>query len=76
MWTSHVAVGPSHSFNNLPIIIAGSAGGYLKQGQYLNAGSNITNNRLFNTLASAMGVPTTNFGGSGLTGGELDVIKA
>ena len=25
MWTSHVANGPSHSFSNLPIIIAGSA---------------------------------------------------
>jgi hypothetical protein len=75
MWTSHVATGPAHSFNNLPIIIAGSAGGYLKQGQFINGG-NVTNNRLFNTLATAMGVPTTNFGGSGLTGGELDVIKA
>ena len=30
--------GPSHSFKNLPIIIAGSAGGYLKQGQYVDAG--------------------------------------
>jgi len=22
VWTSHIAIGPSHSFNNLPIIIA------------------------------------------------------
>ena len=36
MWTCHVANGPSHSFNNLPIIIAGNAGGYLKQGQYVD----------------------------------------
>ncbi len=82
LWTSHVAVGPSHSFSNLPIIIAGSAGGYLKQGQYLNAGSNVGNNRLHNTLATAMGVNKdsgglTNFGaGSGLTGGIIDSLKA
>lgn len=54
MWTSHVAAGPSHSFRNLPIIIAGSPGGFLKQGAYVNGG-NVGNNRLFNTLANAVG---------------------
>jgi hypothetical protein len=76
MWTSHVAVGPSHSFSNLPIIIAGSAGGYLKQGQYVNAGSNVTNNKLHNTLATAMGLPTSDFGGSGLSGGTIAAMIA
>ena len=61
LWTSHVAVGPSHTFNNLPIIIAGNAGGYLKQGQYVDAG-NTNNNKLLNTLITAMGLPTENFG--------------
>src|SRR4029079_17060904 len=28
MWTNHVADGPSHSFKNVPTIIAGNAGGY------------------------------------------------
>ena len=32
MWTNHVADGPSHSFRNVPHIIAGNGGGYLKQG--------------------------------------------
>lgn len=75
MWTSHVAAGPSHSFSNLPIIIAGSAGGYLKQGQYIDAG-NATNNKLLNTLISACGVPTENFGGSDLGGGLLTGMLA
>ena len=80
MWTSHVASGPSHSFNNLPIVIAGSAGGYLKQGQFVNAG-NVGNNRLYNTLASAVGARkatggVTDFGGSGLTGGIITAMKA
>lgn len=60
MWTSHVAQGPSHSFGNLPIIIAGSAGGYLKQGQYVDAG-NANNGRLLHTLATAMGLENPNF---------------
>jgi hypothetical protein len=74
IWTSHVAAGPSHSFRNLPIIIAGSAGGYLKQGQYVNAGG-VTNNKLYNTLASAMGVPLENFGGSELQGGQIAALR-
>jgi hypothetical protein len=80
MWTSHVAAGPSHSFRNLPIIIAGSAGGYLKQGQYVNAG-NVTNNKLYNTLATAMGCkngtgPLENFGPSDLAGGQIAAMRA
>ena len=52
MWTNHVADGPSHSFRNVPHIIAGDAGGYLKQGAFIDAG-NVTNNKLFNTLIPA-----------------------
>lgn len=52
MWTNHVADGPSHSFKNVPHIIAGNAGGALRQGQFIDAG-NVTNNRLFNTLIAA-----------------------
>ncbi len=80
LWTSHVAVGPSHSFNNLPIIIAGSAGGYLKQGQFVNAGS-VGNNKLHNTLLTAVGCtdnggPYESFGGSGLSGGQISAMLA
>jgi len=80
LWTSHVAVGPSHSFNNLPIIVAGKAGGFLKTGQYIDAG-NVTNNRLLNTLITASGVrdnggPVTNFGDPSLDGGLIDAMVA
>jgi hypothetical protein len=51
--TNHVAEGPSHSLRNVPHIIAGSGGGYLKQGQYIDAGSNMGNNKLFTTLINA-----------------------
>jgi hypothetical protein len=52
MWTNHVADGPSHSFHNVPHIIAGDGGGYLKQGAFIDAG-NVTNNKLFNALITA-----------------------
>jgi hypothetical protein len=71
MWTNHVADGPSHSFKNVPTIIAGNAGGYLKQGMYVDAG-NVTNNKLFNTLIAAAVRDktswTTNFGQGGGSG--------
>jgi hypothetical protein len=54
MWTCHVAAGPSHSFRNLPIIIAGSGGGYLKQGQYVDA-AGANNGKLLTTLVTAAG---------------------
>ncbi|WP_437595392.1 DUF1552 domain-containing protein [Sorangium sp. So ce590] len=52
MWTNHVADGPSHSFRNVPTIIAGNGGSYLKQAEFIDAG-NVTNNRLFNGLIAA-----------------------
>lgn len=78
MWTNHVADGPSHSFKNVPTIIAGNAGGYLRQGAYVDAG-NVTNNKLFNTLIAAAVRDKTswtmNFGqGSGT--GAIDAIVA
>ena len=36
MWLQELSDGAAHNLNNLPIIIAGSAGGYLKQGQVVN----------------------------------------
>jgi hypothetical protein len=72
-WTSHISDGPSHSFKNLPIIIAGSAGGYLKQGAYVDAGES-SNARVLNTLITANGVPTENFGTGGT--GVVDEMLA
>ena len=63
-WTSHISDDPSHSFSNLPIIIAGSGGGYLKQGAYIDGGGS-SNAKVLNTLMTANGVPTENFGTGG-----------
>ena len=39
MWLPELADGNAHNNNNLPIVIAGSAGGYLKQGVSVNVDS-------------------------------------
>src|SRR6187431_302328 len=52
LWTNAIAECPSDSFKNVPNIIWGDGGGYLKQGAYVDAG-NTTNSPLLNTLISA-----------------------
>lgn len=74
MWTSHVAEGPSHALSNLPILIAGSAGGFLKQGQYIDVGP-VRNRMLFNTLLTAMGIPTEDFGSGGGMSGTTGLLR-
>lgn len=54
-WTNHVATG-SHSVTNVPIIIAGSGGGYFKQGEFVQA--NGENKPLLSAAAEAAGAGT------------------
>jgi hypothetical protein len=76
MWTLNYADGMSHSFRNVPHIIWGNAGGYLKTGEYLDVGP-ITNNTLLTTLISAAlqdaGESVEDFGDAS---GQLDAIRA
>jgi hypothetical protein len=55
LWTNDLANGPPHSTQNVPQILAGSAAGYLKTGNYIDAG-NVTHNKLFNTIINAVGI--------------------
>jgi hypothetical protein len=77
LWTNSFSDGPSHSFVNVPHIIWGSAGGYLKQGEFVHAGD-VSNNRLLNTLISAAiqdtGSSVEDFGQG--PPGQLDVMRA
>jgi len=77
MWTTHIADGPSHSGTNVPHIIWGNGGGFLKTGQFLDPGK-ITSNKLHNTLITAAirdkSTATVNFGmgtGTGMITGML-----
>lgn len=65
--TNDLSTGPPHGYNNLPYVIVGSLGGYLKQGQYVDAGK-VYNNKIWNTIGAGVGC-TNNLDG---TGGPLD----
>ena len=81
VWTNDLGHGVSHNYQNIPWVLAGSCGGFLKQGQYVDAG-NVTHNKLFNTLLTAVGVrkadgsPVDDFGDPGLAKGMIDSLKA
>jgi hypothetical protein len=76
VWMNELTDGKAHSFNNMPVVIAGSAGGYLRQGQVVNcsASGNLEavtgapHNKLLTTLLNAVGArapgggPVTSFG--------------
>lgn len=65
VWINDQAQGPSHSSQNLPYIMAGSANGYFKQGQYVKADEDNTHCRLLNMIGTAVGLRST-------SGGDLD----
>jgi hypothetical protein len=75
MWTN--AIAECDTFRNVPHILWGDGGGYLKQGAYVDAGG-VSNNRLQNSLISAAiqdtGETMEAFGTG--TGGQLEVVLA
>jgi hypothetical protein len=64
IWFNDLGNGPAHSAKNCPWIIAGSAGGFLKQGQFIRVSGGDTNAlthaRLLNTIGSAAGLRKSN----------------
>jgi hypothetical protein len=77
LWCNELGVGNNHSHQQLPMLLIGSAGGYLKTGQAVTMPAGTPHNRLLITLANAMGVPTTTFGNPKFcTGGPIKEIVA
>jgi hypothetical protein len=59
IWVNDLGNGPAHGADNCPVVIAGSAGGVLLQGQYVRIpdGSGDSNHaRVLNTIGSAAGL--------------------
>ncbi|HKU43555.1 MAG TPA: DUF1552 domain-containing protein, partial [Polyangiales bacterium] len=63
VWFNDLADGPAHSSKNMPWVLAGSAGGALKTGQYIKGDWTI--NRIHNTIGAAVGAKNA-------SGGRLD----
>ncbi|MEL6348556.1 MAG: DUF1552 domain-containing protein [Myxococcota bacterium] len=80
--TNDLGAGVSHTYRNIPWVIAGSADGFLKGGQYIDLGGDVTHNKLLSTLATAVGVRKDNgdwvddFGDSSLETGLIEEIIA
>jgi hypothetical protein len=82
VWLNDLANGPAHATRNMPYVLAGSCGGKLKTGVYVDAGNQasnqyVTHNKLLNTLGAAVGVknasggPLDDFGDSSLAKGNI-----
>lgn len=79
MWTNDLANGVGHGYRNLPYVLAGSGGGYLRTGHYIDARDTgnresdnwVPHNQLYNTVLNAVGVgevlgaPVEDFGHKG-----------
>jgi hypothetical protein len=72
MWLPELSDGAAHNLNNLPIIIAGSAGGYLKQGAIVNVEGKGTIGK-GNSESSCQNGGT--IGNTGSSGGNFPINK-
>jgi hypothetical protein len=80
VWTNDLA-DKYHSYKNVPQVLAGGCNGFLKTGQYIDAGG-VDNNKLWNTVGSAVGCKNANgdnlddFGDPELEPGLIDAMLA
>lgn len=71
LFMSEIARGNTHSHMDMPFLIAGSAGGYFKTGQFLDFAGDRSHVDLLVSLANAMGHPITTFGEEEFVQGPL-----
>lgn len=80
--TNDLGAGVSHTYRNVPWVIAGAGDGLLAQGAYVDVGGDVTHNQLLSTLISATGIRKANgdlvddFGDPGLTSGTISAMLA
>jgi hypothetical protein len=86
VWLNDLSNGPPHSTQNMPYVCAGSCGGALKQGVYVDAGDAatkkfVTHNKFLNTIGAVVGCKNAagagldDFGDSALAKGQIPQMK-
>lgn len=81
VWLNDLGNGPPHGGNNVPWLLAGSCGGSLAPGRFVDLGG-VGINRVLNTILTAVGCthadgsPIDDFGDAGLTRGVLTDLLA
>lgn len=73
---SELARGNTHSHTDAPFLMAGSAGGYFKTGQYVSVPGKVPHNNLLVSLLNAMDIPATTFGMPEFCSGPLSGLTA
>lgn len=71
MWCSELAVGNTHSHRNLPILLAGSGGGYFNTGRFVSYGSERSTNDLLVNILNAFGQNVSTYGDETYCNGAL-----
>ncbi len=75
VWVTEISEGPIHTFDNMPYVLLGGAGGALKTGEFFDFQNKRAHNDLFITLGQAMGVPNfTTFGDPAFVQGPLTAL--
>jgi hypothetical protein len=64
VYCSGLGDGNAHSHNDLPVILAGRAGGAFHPGRHFDPGSHTPMNNLYVTMLNTMGVKVDSFGDS------------
>jgi hypothetical protein len=71
LWGNELGRGNSHSLNEIPFVLAGSAGGALRTGRYLKYDNTVPHNNLLVSICNAMDLPDTSFGNPAYCTGPL-----
>lgn len=75
LWGNEVSRGNSHSLDNIPYLLCGSAGGAVRTGRYLEY-SNASNCDFLHAILQAFGVELERFGHPGHSSGVLSNLLA
>ncbi|WP_437581502.1 DUF1552 domain-containing protein [Sorangium sp. So ce887] len=75
LWVTEISESTQHALTNMPFLLAGSAGGALRTGRFVdylaNGGAARQHNDLLLTIANAMGTDDTTFGDPEFSSGPL-----
>jgi hypothetical protein len=75
LWTSEIG-SSNHDLSDIPIMVAGSAGGYFRTGRYIKVAPNTAHNDLHVSLANAVGLSNiTTFGNASVCKGPLPNLR-
>ncbi|MFW7379263.1 MAG: hypothetical protein ACOH5I_10680 [Oligoflexus sp.] len=70
---TEIADGDRHDFVNMPIVVAGQAGGYFKTGRTISASA--SHNQLLVSVLEALGLPDQSFGDANLGQGSIPELR-